>query len=159
MIYESNKSGKILLKNQHRRSARYLFKIMSTTAKKSVKQQTVEDFVKTLEYPLKNVVKAIREVILSANADMTEHIKWNAPSFCFGGEDRITMNLRSNDFVLLIFHRGAKVKTDFVEINDPQNLLTWLSADRATAKFVNTDQVTFKKDALEKLINRWIEIA
>lgn len=131
---------------------------MSTKAKLSGGEQ-VTTVLKTLEHPLKDVVEAVREIILIANLGITEHIKWNAPSFCFGGEDRITMNLRSNDFLLLIFHRGAKVKTDIVKIDDPRNLLTWLSADRATAKFFNMDEVVFKKEALVELVNRWIEIA
>jgi hypothetical protein len=133
---------------------------MSTKTKKAKLSgpEQVADFLETLEYPLKNVVEAVREIILSTNPDITEHIKWNAPSFCFGGEDRITMNLRSPEFLLLVFHRGAKAKEGILKIDDPHNLLTWLAADRATAKFASMDEVNFTKNALVELVQNWVEI-
>ncbi|MES2765798.1 MAG: DUF1801 domain-containing protein [Bacteroidota bacterium] len=134
---------------------------MSATTKKTklTGAAQVAGFLKTLDYPLKNVVEAVRAIILSANPGITEHIKWNAPSFCFGGEDRITMNLRSEEFLQLIFHRGAKVKNDAMEFEDTMDLLVWLSHDRATVKFADMDEVAFKKDTLAEITNRWVNIA
>ena len=65
------------------------------------------------------------------NPEITEHIQWKAPSFCFNGEDRATFNLRSKEGILLVFHRGAKVQeTKGFEFQDATGLLEWVAADR-----------------------------
>lgn len=40
-------------------------------------------FLKELEHPLKDEIEEVRKIILSAADDITEQIKWNAPSFCY----------------------------------------------------------------------------
>ncbi len=117
----------------------------------------VEAFLKTLKHPLKAEVEAIRAIILSANKQITEHIKWNAPSFCYNGEDRVTMNLRPRDCVQLIFHRGAKVKDSkgFV-FEDDTELIEWLAADRALVKLSDMNDVKAKRAALKKIVGKWV---
>ena len=44
----------------------------------------VSDFLIELKHPLKKEMEAIRKIILKSNSELTEHIKWNAPSFCKG---------------------------------------------------------------------------
>ena len=67
-----------------------------------------------LDHSLKDGIERLRAAILDSNDRITEHIKWNAPSFCYAGEDRVTFRLYPEDRVQLIFHRGAKVKSDAV---------------------------------------------
>ncbi|MEQ1646743.1 MAG: DUF1801 domain-containing protein, partial [Pyrinomonadaceae bacterium] len=76
--------------------------------KKSGTEQ-VADFFAELEHPLNEAMVKVREIILAADDSITEQIKWKGPSFCYNGDDRVTFNVRDNA-VLLIFHRGAKVK-------------------------------------------------
>ncbi len=53
-------------------------------------------------------MQLLRDIIGSLDADLTEHVKWNAPSYVFDGEDRITMNLRNKQgLVKLVLHMGA----------------------------------------------------
>ncbi len=73
-------------------------------------EEQVTSFISKTEHPLKKVMEEVRALILSTNKQITEHIKWNAPSFCIDGDDRITFNLSKSDYLLLVFHRGAKVK-------------------------------------------------
>jgi hypothetical protein len=121
------------------------------------KTAEVDAFMETLNHPLKAEVQAVRDIIKGVNPDVTEHIKWNAPSFCYNGDDRVTMNLRATDNLQLIFHRGAKVKDskDFT-FKDSTGLLEWLAADRAIVKLRNMEDVTAKKAALAKVVNQWM---
>ncbi|MES2328614.1 MAG: DUF1801 domain-containing protein [Bacteroidota bacterium] len=122
--------------------------------------EQVTDFICKLNHPLKPVVITLRELILNADKDLTEHIKWNAPSFCFGGDDRITFNLHKNDCILLIFHRGAKgkeVKGKEPLFKDTTGLLEWLSNERAVIKFNSPDEVNEKKEKLIKVVKQWIK--
>ena len=41
-----------------------------------------------------------------------EHVKWNAPSFCYAGVDRVTFRLQPGNRLQLVLHRGAKVRDD-----------------------------------------------
>jgi hypothetical protein len=69
----------------------------------------VVQFLSKLDHPLKPVVDAIRSTILGADSHITEGIKWNAPSFYCNGWFATT-NVRGKDSVMVVFHRGAKVK-------------------------------------------------
>jgi hypothetical protein len=82
----------------------------------------VDQFMARLEHPLKEGVQRLRTAILASNDTITEHIKWNAPSFRHAGQDRVTFRLQPDDKLQLIFHRGAKVRTDTAAFafNDPQ---------------------------------------
>ena len=132
---------------------------MAAKKKPSVnKTAEVDAFMAQLNHPLKAEVQAVRHIIMGVNPAITEHIKWNAPSFCYNGDDKVTLNLRSKDYLQLIFHRGAKVKDskDFT-FEDSTGLLEWLAADRATIKLHDMNEVTAKKAALAKVVNQWME--
>ncbi|MGB7815828.1 MAG: hypothetical protein WBL28_05710 [Methylotenera sp.] len=44
---------------------------------------TVHDFMANLAHPLKAEIEAVRSIILAADANISECVKWNAPSFYF----------------------------------------------------------------------------
>jgi len=71
----------------------------------------VDAFLETLEHPLRDDVVRVRQLVLSALPDITEALKWNAPSFRTT-EFFATFNLRSTDDVQLIFHTGARKKAN-----------------------------------------------
>jgi len=106
-------------------------------------------------------MEALREIVLSANKGITEHIKWNAPSFCFNGEDRVTFYLHKNEYILIVFHRGAKVKDrkgNGPLFKDTTGLLEWVSNDRAIVKLFSIQEVNAKKDLLKKVMKQWIKL-
>lgn len=124
-------------------------------------QEQVEEYLHQLEHPLKKEIEEVRNFILSVDDRITEHIKWNAPSFCVQGEDRITLNLQGKGFIRLIFHCGAKVKDHDIKgtlTEDAAGLLEWASYDRAIVKIVDTDDLEQKKEQLKAVIARWIEV-
>ncbi len=121
--------------------------------------EQVKEFIQTSKHPLKKALEEIREIILGADKRITEHIKWNAPSFCFNGDDRITFNLSKNDRILLIFHRGAKVKDGKSKeplFEDTTGMLEWLAHDRAVVKIQTIEEVAGKKAVLTKIVKRWL---
>lgn len=65
-------------------------------------------FLQQLEHPLNQEVQEVRKIILQTNSQITEHIKWNAPSFCINEEDRITFNFYGANKFRLVFHCGSR---------------------------------------------------
>ncbi len=124
--------------------------------------EQVAKFFTDLDHPLKDALQRIREIILSSDKTITEHVKWKAPSFCHNGDDRVTCNMYRDGSILLIFHRGAKVKDSKGKghlIDDPTGLLEWPADDRATLKLTSLDDVNEKQSVLKKLVKLWIAAA
>lgn len=137
---------------------------MAAKAKKSKKAKppvSVDEFMASLASPLKPAVEALRRAILGADSRIEEGIKWNSPSFRRPGTDYFaTVNVRPRDGVLLVLHRGAKVKDGSAgrpKIDDPKLLLEWLAADRCAVRFRDPADVRAKKAALQGIVRQWIE--
>ncbi|MEK5492503.1 DUF1801 domain-containing protein [Paenibacillus sp. FSL R7-0297] len=122
--------------------------------------EQVSLFLKELEHPLKDEIEEVRKIILSADEDITEQIKWNAPSFCYNQQDRVTMNLQGKGFFRLIFHTGAKVKEEAATVplfTDTSGLLEWITGDRAVVKITDSTDLEFKRAELPALVARWMK--
>lgn len=121
--------------------------------------EEVNIFLADIEHPLKNEIEELRKIILEADNNLTELIKWNAPNFCFEGDDRITMRIHPSKQIQLILHRGAKVQQMPKDklINDASGILTWKTNDRAVATFTNMEEIKLKKSHLIQIINNWLK--
>lgn len=119
-------------------------------------------YLDQLDHPLKPEILKIREMILSANPDLTEHIKWNAPSFCMDGEDKITFNLPpKKDSIQLVLHRGAKKRELPKEklISDDSGLLKWATNDRAVIRFTALKEILENESKFLEIIRKWLKVA
>ena len=128
--------------------------------KKSGHEQVVE-FLNHLEHPLKKEIEEVRDIILGANECIKEQIKWNAPSFCFNNEDRVTFNLQGKGFFRLIFHCGPKKSEhegNGALFEDNTGLLEWVAADRAIIKFTDRSDVEANREKLAAVVTKWIEV-
>ena len=88
-------------------------------------------------------------------------MKWNAPSFCFHNDDRITFNLHGSRFFRLVLHRGAKVKESInlkPYFDDVQGLMEWVTNDRAIIKFTDIKDVEAKRELLKEVVRRWVDV-
>jgi len=121
--------------------------------------QEVTRFLADLKHPLEKEIEQLRKIVLSADKNLTEHIKWNAPSFCFKDDDRITMRIHPPKQIQLIFHRGAKVQELPKDklINDSTGILVWKTNDRAVATFINGADIKTKAEGIVEIINNWIK--
>jgi hypothetical protein len=90
-------------------------------------EDDVDGFMTSLAHPQKSEIEELRVAILASNTGITERIKSNAPSFCYLGDDRVTFRLQPGNRVELIFHRGARVRSDShaFESEDDIGLLKW----------------------------------
>lgn len=117
----------------------------------------VADYLAALEHPRKPEVVALRRLILAADRGITERIKWNAPSYGVGGDDRVTMRLAPKGQVQLVFHRGAKVITDGFTFADPTGWLVWAAPDRATLTVEDAADLKANGAAIAALVVRWMK--
>ena len=123
--------------------------------------EKVDAYMKQLNHPLKDVVEALRQIILRTGKEIGEEIKWNAPTFFYTGEMRpfdpkeykryiVVFNLYQKDCIRLVFPSGAKV-------NDKTGFLQGEYADgRRLAFFPNVDEVKSKKKVLQAVIKKWL---
>ncbi|MCR6670455.1 DUF1801 domain-containing protein [Devosia ginsengisoli] len=117
----------------------------------------VDAYLDGLQHARKADVAALRLVILAAVPDLVERIKWNAPSFGLGDDDRITMRLHPGDRVQLILHRGAKAGADdFFRFEDPDRLISWAAPDRGVITFRDADELASRSAALSEILRRWV---
>ncbi len=122
----------------------------------------VDAFLAQLQHPLKEAIGEVRRIMLGAHPELTEHIKWNAPSYCYRGDDRVTFNLHGEGFFRLVFHCGAKVKAVKPAgrlLDDATGLLEWVTNDRATVAFTGVPDVHAKEAALGRVVRQWIAAA
>jgi hypothetical protein len=118
--------------------------------------------MEALKHPLKDVMAALRKIVLSTDESIGEEVKWNAPTFFFAGEMPpfnpkeyrrylIVWNLFKKDCIRLVFPSGARIA-------DKTGLLTGEYADgRRLALFSSMDEVKAKKVALQAAIRKWLE--
>lgn len=120
-------------------------------------KQTVDQYMDALVHPMKAEIEAVRAIVLEADPLITEGVKWNAPSFCYQGDDRVTMRLQPKDRLELIFHRGAKVKdTTGFTFEDSTGMMKWLAPDRAVVPLADMADVEAKRPALAELVRNWM---
>ena len=133
-----------------------------TTTKPS-QPEKVSEYLQKCEHPLKDVLVALREIILSSDKEIGEEIKWNAPAFFFSGEMEtfdpkeykrhlIVSNLYKKDCIRLVFPSGARVE-------DTSGLLQGDYADgRRIAVFYSLKDVEAQKAALQEIIKKWLTL-
>jgi uncharacterized protein YdhG (YjbR/CyaY superfamily) len=130
-----------------------------TSAKRPEETSAVDEFLRNLNHPLKPVLEAVRQIILGTSPGISEGIKWNAPSFHFK-EYFATTGVQAQDFVRIVFHKGAKVKdnaTTGMHITDPAGLLEWHAPERCSATFYDMKDLQSKKAALQEIVKQWIK--
>lgn len=121
------------------------------------KLSAVETYLDGLQHARKPEVEALRALILGAVPGLSERIKWNAPSFGMGEDDRITMRLHPGDRLQLILHRGAKAAADdLFRFEDPDRLIVWAAPDRGVVTFSDENDLAAKSAALGEVLRRWV---
>lgn len=125
------------------------------------KFKTVDEYLDSLDTAHKSQVDKLRQYILTEAPSLTEHIKWNAPSYILDGEDRITFNtLNKQQVVKLVFHMGATRK----EIRKAQPLLKdailieWASDIRGYMTFETLDEIISNEEEIKRTVRKWLEL-
>src|SRR5215211_1299936 len=113
--------------------------------------EQVNEFMSQLDHPFKAEVEMVREIIKHVNKDITEQIKWNAPSFSYKGEYLVTFNLWERKRIHLVFHNPmiSKVKSPLLEGDYDR---------RRMAYFAGEKDIQEKKAALEEALKDLIRL-
>ena len=126
------------------------------------KYKTVEEFLGSLDEHKRSQIQALREAILTTNPKLSEHIKWNAPSYVMNDEDRITFNtMNKQNVVKLVLHMGATRKEDKKAdpiMEDENKLIEWNSNIRGTITFENIDDVQAKLPIVAQITKAWLAL-
>lgn len=126
------------------------------------KFKTVEEFLESLDADKRAQVDELRDIILGVDLSVTEHIKWNAPSYVLDGEDRITFNvLNKEGRVKLVLHMGATRQEDKKGdpiLPDTTGLIEWSSDIRGILSFSGLDDIKSKRDPITQIIKNWVSI-
>ena len=119
----------------------------------------VDAYMSALEHPMAAQVERLRSAILGVDARVNESIKWNAPSF-YIDDHFATFNLHYPDRIQIVLHAGARVNPDAkqFEVSDPDGLLKWAAADRASVTFGSESEVDERLAALLDVLKQWIAL-
>lgn len=124
--------------------------------------EQVTQHIEKLPATLQPAVQYLRQLMLSIDKEIAEHIKWNSPAFYYTGEmkdfdpkeykrDILVMHLRK-DKILCVLPTGMSIKknTELLEgsYTDGRRMIT----------FKDVDDIKSKEKALSKTIKEWIEL-
>lgn len=124
--------------------------------------EKVDEFMRTLNYPLKDVLQYLREFILSIDPKIGEGIFYNAPVFYYTGKMKpfnpkdykryiVGSNLFKKDTLRMIFLRGASV-------TDPAKILEGDYKDgRRLLSLKSIEDVKSKEKALKSIIKELVK--
>lgn len=108
----------------------------------------VDAWFETYDNPQKDLVQAVRSIILNVDDRISEAIKWKAPTFVYRG-NLASFYPKSAKHVSLMFHTGASLP-------DPTGLLEGEGDTSRVARFLDADDLVAKADALRALVRAWI---
>lgn len=115
-----------------------------------MKNPEVEAWFGAYENPMKAVVLAVREVLLSADPRLEECIKWSAPTFMFRG-NLASFAPRSKKHASLLFHTGASIPGDWPH-------LTGTGDVARTMAFPDLASVEARREELRGIVQAWCRL-
>ena len=108
----------------------------------------VDAWFEKYDNPQKDLVQAVRALILDTDPRITEVIKWQAPTFVYKG-NLASFYPKSAKHVSLMFHTGAS-------LSDPSGVLEGEGDTSRVLRILNHDDLDGKAEALRGLIANWI---
>lgn len=114
------------------------------------RDSVVEAWFESYDNPQQDLVRAVREVVLSVDPRVSETIKWQAPTFMYRG-NIASFYPRATKHVSLMFHTGASLP-------DPQGVLAGEGETSRVLQIIDADDLAAKTDALRGLVSDWIAL-
>jgi len=123
----------------------------------SSETEAVDDYIKKLKHPLKDLVVELRKFVLSIDKNIGEGIYWNAPTFYYTGKMKpfnpkdykryiAGLNFYKQDAIRMIFLRGADAK-------DPKGILEGDYKDgRRLVSLTGMDDLKAKELGLKNIV-------
>jgi hypothetical protein len=108
----------------------------------------VDAWFETYHNPQAGLVQLVRTAILDASPEVSEAIKWQAPTFVYKG-NIASFYPKAKSHVSLMFHQGATLP-------DPTGLLEGAGDTSRVAKFLDAEDFGGKREALQELVRAWV---
>jgi hypothetical protein len=96
------------------------------------KSPEVDRWFAISDHPQKQVMEAVRAIILDADGRVTETIKWKTPTFVYRG-NIASFNPQARRFVSLMFHRGAEIPGHFPALTGGGDTARYMQIDDLAA--------------------------
>lgn len=109
----------------------------------------VDAWFESYDNPQKDLVQAVRETILKADARITEDIKWQAPTFIYKG-NIASFFPKTKTHASLMFHKGAEISGDFSSLEGD-------GKEARTMKFADAADLAGKSDELAAVVVAWCD--
>lgn len=132
------------------------------TKTKATPTEQVTQHIAKLSPEIQPIVEYIRQVILSIDTEIAEHIKWNSPAFYYSGSmkafdakeykrDILVMHLRNNK-IMCVLPTGMTIQKNTVLLEGNY------SDGRRMISFTNLEDVKQKEQQLKKTIKEWLSL-
>jgi uncharacterized protein YdhG (YjbR/CyaY superfamily) len=109
----------------------------------------VDAWLARYENPMKPVVEAVRAIVLAADPRIDECIKWQAPTFTYGG-NLASFFPKSKQHASLMFHTGAQIPGKHPRLEG--------GGDTARVmKIGSVAEVKAAKRDLERIVRAWCD--
>lgn len=122
--------------------------------------QKVTEYINSTDVQFKQTIELLRGIFLNADPEISEHIKWNSPSFYYNGEmkefdakeykrDLAVINLHRGK-ILIVFPTGNKIdkETGLKGKDYPDG--------RKIVEILDLEDAQNKTESLTKGIKDWI---
>lgn len=113
------------------------------------KRPEVDQWFESYDNPMKDVVLAVRDVILATDDGVDECIKWQAPTFTYQG-NIASFFPKSKTHASLMFHQGAKIP-------GKHPILTGDGNTGRQIKLASVAEVKSQRKAIQAVIKSWID--
>jgi hypothetical protein len=110
----------------------------------------VDEWLARYDNPMKEVVAAMREVILAADKRVGECIKWQAPTFTYKG-NIASFFPKSKKHASLMFHKGGEIPGRFPN-------LVGEGKEARTFKVESLADLKAKKSELAQIVRTWCDL-
>ncbi len=114
------------------------------------KNPVVDAWLDAYDNPMKQVVAAIRELALAADARITEDIKWQAPTFVYKG-NIASFFPKAKKHASLMFHKGAEIPGAFPHLEGD-------SKEARSFKVASLEDLEAKRDELSAIFVAWCDM-
>lgn len=119
---------------------------------------SVDQYRAALAPGSRRMIDMLRAIVTASHPNLTEHIKWNGPTFAILGEDRVSLGLDAKGAVRVVLHRGAKTRdADDFHFEDVARLATWPASNRGVILFTDPSTIETRREELQDLCRRWIQ--
>lgn len=117
---------------------------------------SVDAYLQQAQHPQIAAIQLLRKKILGCTQGVAEEVKWNAPSFIYAGDNRLTFRLQPGNRVELILHRGSRPKAlGKFRFPDDSGLIRWVAPDRGQIVIADLADAKKKLAAITGIARSW----